>query len=370
VKLFLSWSGAKSHAVAKALYEWIPSVLQAVEPWMSSEDVEKGSRWSQHLGQQLAETDFGIICVTKENQHAAWILFEAGALSKSLAAGSVATFLLDMKSSDVVGPLAQFQDTKPDAPDVLKLIETINRRLTPPRPQARLAADFEVWWSQLDAKLKSASKISVTRLAERDEREMLEEVLIRIRTFERSFEPIGISSPSFVGIDRIVPSWDAIDWDSYLQSTLKLDMLVRDGNPWREQNEAALRMMVQREEVHVRVVFPDPNDEAVLMEANRAHQFALDEARERIKRSVEGFTSLRDGTDVRGKVEIYFSRQVPLYAWCRMDGVGMLRPYAHRPHPEMPALLLKESGSFYQICQADFEMLVERAVNVSRSTRS
>ena len=45
MKIFISWSGEKSRRIALMLREWFPNVLNAVEPFVSSEDIAKGSRW-------------------------------------------------------------------------------------------------------------------------------------------------------------------------------------------------------------------------------------------------------------------------------------------------------------------------------------
>jgi hypothetical protein len=95
MKVFISWSGPKSQAVAIALRDWIPLLFQAVEPWVSSADIQAGSRWTTELPKNLENSNFGILCMTKDNLTAPWLVFEAGALFRSLPLGQVVPFLLD-----------------------------------------------------------------------------------------------------------------------------------------------------------------------------------------------------------------------------------------------------------------------------------
>jgi len=58
VKVFISWSGARSRAVAEALCEWLPQVIQTADPWIST-DNEKGNRWNSEISANLEATDCG-----------------------------------------------------------------------------------------------------------------------------------------------------------------------------------------------------------------------------------------------------------------------------------------------------------------------
>jgi hypothetical protein len=125
LSVFLTWSGDRSLRVAQAMQDWLPNVLQFADPWISVSDVDKGSKWQQSISGQLANASFGIICLTPENLASPWILFEAGALSKTVDS-RVWTYLYDLGYTDVKDPLSQFQHTVATKEDTRKLIASIN----------------------------------------------------------------------------------------------------------------------------------------------------------------------------------------------------------------------------------------------------
>jgi len=130
MKVFLSWSGTKSHKIALAFKDWLPSVIQFIKEddiFVSSEDIDKGSRWSSEIADKLQNSNFGIICVTAENTKAPWLLFEAGALSKFKNTSRVCSFLFDLKEIEKTNPLSQFQSTKFEKEDILKLIKSLDK---------------------------------------------------------------------------------------------------------------------------------------------------------------------------------------------------------------------------------------------------
>lgn len=73
MNVFLSWSGERSKQVANILKDWLPQVIQAVKPWVSTQDIEQGSLWENAIGDSLEKTNIGIICLTQENKERPWI---------------------------------------------------------------------------------------------------------------------------------------------------------------------------------------------------------------------------------------------------------------------------------------------------------
>lgn len=159
MKVFISWSGSKSQEVAKALKQWIPCVIQSVEPYFSSADIDKGARWSTDIAKELQDASFGILCVTQENLNSSWLNFEAGALSKSIEQSKVCPFLIDLKPADIQNsPILQFQMTSATKDDMLKLFKSINANLGDSKlADTVLAATFDAFWPKIEESLGAIS---------------------------------------------------------------------------------------------------------------------------------------------------------------------------------------------------------------------
>lgn len=204
MEVFLSWSGERSRYLAKSFNEWLPSVLQYVNPYMSEQDIGLGTRWSTDIEDNLRSNNFGIVFVTPENIDAPWINFEAGALSKNLQSRLVPIIY----NSDVTllssGPLKQFQSVKKfDKASIYDLIKNINSvadddyKLS----QERLESSFEKWWPDLDNTLKSTPEIKEVEDDETQndfDTQALKLILNKLETLERR------DSSSFKSSDRML----------------------------------------------------------------------------------------------------------------------------------------------------------------------
>lgn len=184
MKVFISWSGNESKQIAGILRNWLPSVIQAVRPFHSDDDLAKGIIWNLEILKQLEESRIGLICVTRENYDAPWILFEAGALAKHFGGSRVCPILFGLDPSDVKGPLVQFQAAKFEKRDIMRIVEMINHELGDGAIEKTvLDSVFEMWWPQLEAAIQetTARKASLPQKIKRPDRELLEEMLELLR---------------------------------------------------------------------------------------------------------------------------------------------------------------------------------------------
>lgn len=200
-KVFISWSGELSRKLAEAVRNWLPSTLQFVKPYFTPEDIEKGAKWSSEISKELETSNIGIVCLTRENTEKPWILFEAGALSKSLQKSHVCTLLFDLDPADVKGPLTSFQGTRFLREDFKKLVITINSAAGDSKLEPGvLEAVFEMWWPKLEQQVAQilANHEEAPKTAKRSERDILEELLELTRlSASRAVRPVRISSRAF-----------------------------------------------------------------------------------------------------------------------------------------------------------------------------
>jgi TIR domain len=188
VKVFISWSGDRSKALAEELRDWLPTIVQSLEPFISTQDVPLGGRGLNVLASELQDCSFGIVCLTQENKQGPWIHFEAGALSKVIDTSRVVPLLLDLKVSDLTGPLVQFQAVSiEDRDGVFSLVKALAEHSDPPIAEARLHRLFDAFWPDLEEKVSYLRDSGNTAQSQevRSEREILEEILLLTRSAER-----------------------------------------------------------------------------------------------------------------------------------------------------------------------------------------
>lgn len=225
MKVFISWSGDKSKAVAELLKDWLQCVIQAVEPWMSNKDLDKGSLWFNAITGQFQDTCLGIICLTKVNKDRPWILFEAGSIAKGLSDSRVYTLLIDLAPTDLENPLAQFHATIPDKEGIRGLITSLNTHLGDNALKEQILDQvFETYWPQFESKfnkIKSITEEGAESTVTRSENDILAEILSTTRSLDKRIRNLEINNIETALFNKnTLLKWTEKDAENFVMSKL------------------------------------------------------------------------------------------------------------------------------------------------------
>lgn len=150
MKVFISWSGELSNKIGEKFRTWLPSVLQAVRPYYTPADIEKGTRWETSLSKELECSEVGVFLITNENLSSHWMLFEAGALAKKLEKSRVCPILFGVEHTNLPAPMRSFQTTPFKEEEIRKFVLDTNKALGEHKLSEAVVNDtFEVWWPRL-----------------------------------------------------------------------------------------------------------------------------------------------------------------------------------------------------------------------------
>ena len=223
--IFISWSGPRSRAVAEALKEYLPIIVNAFKPWLSA-DMDKGAVWASELTAALGTAKAGIICLTPNNLTAPYILFESGAISKTVDKSFVCTLLIEMEPSDVSGPLALFQATKSKKDDLLHLLKTLNKALDRSAvSEAQIETTFNLVWPKFKERLDSLPADGPSGRPNRSPEDLLEELVGRVRSI--SDGQSALLAQLTESMDRVASRLGGIDAGTSLFDKYVYDALGR-----------------------------------------------------------------------------------------------------------------------------------------------
>ncbi len=163
--------------------------------WLSEADIEAGERWAEAVAKELADSNFGVICVTRENVGSPWVLFEAGALAKTMQGSKVIPLLLDLEFTDITGPLAQFQAKKVVKAGIAEVMHSINQTANLAVPEVRAKQLFDALWPEFEKNIKAIPKDAAAAKHARPQHEVLEELVASVRSLDSRLREVSEGNP-------------------------------------------------------------------------------------------------------------------------------------------------------------------------------
>ena len=161
MRAFISWSGARSEALAQALKDWLPTILPGIDTFHSAE-IPKGQNWHSALIAALRGCRAGVFCVTPESLRSQWMLFEAGALAQHGDAPALFTYLYGVSGDRVSGPLGHFQATRFDREDTRRFVRDLATVVA--ADESHVAKHFDERWDAFEAAVLSRIILPIQRL--------------------------------------------------------------------------------------------------------------------------------------------------------------------------------------------------------------
>ncbi|MCP4548152.1 MAG: TIR domain-containing protein [bacterium] len=247
MRVFLSWSGDVSKAVALALRDWLPSVINTVKTYMSARDVEVGARWLEEITRELDLGGIGVFCLTKQNIASPWILFEAGALATGISTSRLTPLVIDMNLADITGPLSQFQGCTLDRDSMLHLVSSINSCMKPDQalePEC-LQASFNKWWPEIDeviCQIMNDLSEPDARKKPQTNRELLERIYTIVSTSPPEIQNVG-DSPDIVYDSSELETYHSAKMHfvkRFKEEILRKHLSVSEGNVSKAANSLGL----------------------------------------------------------------------------------------------------------------------------------
>jgi hypothetical protein len=182
MRIFLSWSGDRSKAVALGLRSLLESTFPEAVDVFISDHIDAGETWARRLESELEQSQFGVLCLTQDNFQAPWLLFEAGAIAKKFGSARVVPYLIDdLPAAADRSPLAQFEHVKASREGTFRLVKSINAvRENAQLNDQKLETLFKGWWRDFEDTLKALPAPAGKQPNLRSDREFLEIILQKV----------------------------------------------------------------------------------------------------------------------------------------------------------------------------------------------
>jgi hypothetical protein len=166
------------------------------------------------------------------------------------------------------------------------------------------------------------------------------------------------------GLKQVFPNFQGpIDWRTLFQGARHLDILISYGRTWRNQHLEDLRTFATRAGTRIRLIVPDPSNDANVQALAQRYDIERAEVKRRIEETIGSFRELT----THGNVEIWVMATPPVYSVYRFDEIAIFSIYNHQvDRSAVPALILERGGTLYEFAITDLNKLFTNSARCRR----
>jgi hypothetical protein len=147
------------------------------------------------------------------------------------------------------------------------------------------------------------------------------------------------------------------DWPDLFHHAHAIDLFASWGSTWRKNHEARWQEWIKQQNVRLRVLLPEPDDEALLKHLAARFNKSEDYVRSKIQETAAFYTALQQHAGEGTTAEVRHLVRAPVWAYYRFGGtiVATLYPARLESTPTVPAMVFDSRGATGQFFVGQFE---------------
>ncbi len=152
-----------------------------------------------------------------------------------------------------------------------------------------------------------------------------------------------------------------IDWSYLFRNVEKLDVFIAYGGTWRGANRASILALAERPGAQVRIVLPDPDNDAIVSELARRFYKSNEAIRTRILEATDDFIGIfNNPPKTVADFSLWYTPTTPLFSLYRFDSISIITLHTHRSGRwNIPVFMVEKGGSIYEFIEQEFEAFVD-----------
>jgi hypothetical protein len=153
------------------------------------------------------------------------------------------------------------------------------------------------------------------------------------------------------------------EWNALFSSARNVDLFFAYAQTWRNSHATALRGLVARPDVRLRVVLPDPTEDRLMALLAAKFGYEAADLQTKIQGALRDFENLAQQAHSSASVNVRLTNQFPVYTYYRFDHQALVVLYSQVVgRADMPMFQFEKGGTLYRHFESQFETLWDRSV--------